>query len=176
MKKRMSFSVLAVLLFFASFSFSSNVKAAERKVSNNPSQEQILEMAAELEYIFTEIIIENDKTGKYFVNEEELKNSSYNQEEKEAIKFFAEYLNQEKNGISNLSKKSDVSTMSAKSTVKKCLQEALGIGNDIINEFMGYVEKKQWIAAAGILAVAGIAVQPVTVFIFAMTCGAGSAS
>ena len=39
-------------------------------------------LAKELEYIFTTLLVKNEKTGIYTVNEEELNNSSYTEEEK----------------------------------------------------------------------------------------------
>lgn len=61
-------------------------------------------------------------------------------------------------------------------TLKKCMSEAFGIYGDTLDQFINYVDKGDWVGAAGVLAFWGISVHPVTVFIFAMTCGAGSAS
>lgn len=55
---------------------------------------------------------------------------------------------------------------------KRCWSEAVGIAGDALNEFLGYVKNKQWIAAAGVLALAGIAIKPISIFIFSLTCGA----
>lgn len=126
---------------------------------NEVSPEQIKAMAKELEYIFTELAVKDESTGDYVINEEALENSSFSELEKEGFVNFINYMNN-RDAISIQS-----------NAFERCWQDAVGIGGAILDEFLSYVENEQWIAAAGILAVAGIAVHPATIFVFALTCG-----
>lgn len=158
-----------VLSLFPTFTMASSVSAAEEM--NTASTEDVEEMAKELEYIFTNIIVEDPVTGEYKVDKKELDNSSYSESEKDGFVAFAQYMNNPE----TYNNAHGVSLM-ASNVFERCMADALGIGGSLLNEFMGYVEKEQWIAAAGILAVGGIAVHPAAIFAFALTCGPSSAS
>lgn len=172
MKKKL-FSLLAVFCLFASIT--TNVFAMERIKPGDgkqASEKEIAEMANELEYIFTNIIVKDESTGKYTVDKSELNNSSYTAEEKAGMNAFVENI---LNDDSSLASNNLVSAASS-NVFKKCMSEALGIYGNSLDQFINYVDKGDWVGAAGVLAFWGISVHPVTVFIFAMNCGAGSAS
>ncbi|MGN4782453.1 hypothetical protein [Bacillus cereus group sp. MYBK217-2] len=156
------FSLLLVLCFVTSFTTSAF--AEERLPSSYPSKQELVQAANELEYIFTDIIVEDKATGEYNVNEQELDKSKYSEEQKEGIVYFTEYLNE------------NDSVAYASSAFKRCMSEAIGITGSELNKFMKYVDAKDWSGAAGVLAFFGLAIQPATIFLFAMTCGASPAS
>lgn len=56
------------------------------------------------------------------------------------------------------------------------MSEAIGITGKELDKFIKYVDAGDWSEAAGFLAFLGLAIQPVTIFLFAMTCGASPAS
>lgn len=127
---------------------------------NGATPKEIKAMAQELEYVFTKIAVKDESTGKYVIDKQELNKSSYSKKEKRAIVAFAERMNNQ-GGITTYS-----------NVFERCWADAVGIGGDVLDEFLGYVENKDWIAAAGILALAGISVNPITIFVFSLTCGA----
>lgn len=134
--------------------------AANNEQENVATSEQIVAMAKELAYIFTEIAVTDESTGLYVIDEQALNNSPYSENEKEGIVAVVEYMN-------------DQSSFTIYSNAfKRCWSEAVGIAGDTLDEFLGYVKNKQWIAAAGVLALAGIAIKPISIFIFSLTCGA----
>ncbi|WP_100011800.1 hypothetical protein [Lentibacillus sediminis] len=131
----------------------------DKRVSD-ATLEEIEAMAMELEYIFTEIAVKDEATGDYVINHQELNNSSYSDVEKASIEGFADYMNSR-------------GAISIQSNVfERCWADAVGISGAVLDEFLGYVENQDWIAAAGILALAGISVHPISIFIFSLTCGA----
>ncbi|MFB1050717.1 hypothetical protein ACEWET_07095 [Paraliobacillus sp. JSM ZJ581] len=157
LKKVISFVTIfaiAMLPMVASAQTVSNEKKSE------VSPEEVKAMASELEYIFTKIAVIDESTGKYVIDEKELNNSSFSEKEKSGIKSAVSYMNSQK-GITTFD-----------NAFERCWADAVGIGGDVLDEFLGYVENKDWIAAAGILALAGISVNPVTIFVFSLTCGA----
>lgn len=171
--KKKVFSFFAVFCLLTSFTMS--VFAIERENPNDkyPSEKEISEIANELEYIFTNIIVKNESTGKYTINQSELNNSSYTEEEKAGMIAFSDYLN---DGSTSISASDGLVTAAASNTFKRCMSEALGIYGSSLDQFVEYVDKSDWVGAAGVLGFWGISVHPVTVFIFAMNCGAGKAS
>lgn len=162
------FSLLIIFCFLASFTTSA---FAIEGVPNDkrPSKQEIAKMANELEYIFTSIIVKDEFTGKYNINESELNNSLYTKEEKAGMIAFSEYLNDGYGYDSGVS-------VFASNTFKKCMSKAIGIYGSALDQFIRYVDKKDWVGAAGVLAFFGISVHPATVFIFAMNCGASRVS
>lgn len=164
MKQKLFVSLVAFCLFV---SLTNSAFAVEKLPGDSyPSKKEIAKMANELEYIYTNIIVKDETTGEYTINQVELDNSTYTEEEKAGMIVFSSYLNEDDGSISPLASK----------TFKKCMSEALGIYGSALNQFITYVDKKDWVGAAGVLSFFGISVNPVTVFIFALTCGAGSAS
>ncbi|RJG23055.1 hypothetical protein [Paenibacillus thiaminolyticus] len=121
-------------------------------------------MAYELEYIFSNILVKDEKTGVYLVNEEELKNSHYTEEEQERfLKYAKQLMNQGDYSLNN--------------TFDKCMQDLLGITSAVWDEIKSYIDAGQYLAAAGaILLAAQIAVNPITIALFVATCGPSSAS
>lgn len=136
----------AMLLGVFPFLFAgSSVHAAEVNYDAQ-DQETIERMAEELEYILSEIIIENPETGRYSIDENGLNASPYSQSEKENLIFFAEFLNdptiiEEPAG--------EVSIQSNKFT--RCLADAGNIGKAAVNEIARYIKEGKVIAAAGAL-------------------------
>ncbi|NBJ68934.1 MULTISPECIES: hypothetical protein [Clostridia] len=124
------------------------------------SPEEVEAMASELEYIFTEIAVKDESTGEYVLDKQELNNSSFSEKEKDGILNVLNYMNSQK-GITTFD-----------NAFKRCWADAVGIAGDVLDEFLGYVENKDWIAAAGILALAGISINPAVIFVFSLTCGA----
>ncbi|HDR4765562.1 TPA: hypothetical protein ACQ75Q_003963 [Bacillus thuringiensis] len=61
---------------------------------------------------------------------------------------------------------------SSTNAFKKFMSEAIGITGKELDKFVKYVDAEDWSGAAGVLAFFGLAIQPVTIFLFAMTCGA----
>lgn len=135
--------------------------AAEQKII---TAKELREWAAELKYVFETIAPKDEASGLYIINEQELAKSTFNQEEKQGIRTMIQYVNNE-NSITIQS-----------NAWQRCWQDAVGIGDDLLNEFLGYVEAKQWAAAAGVLAFGGIAISPISLFIFGLTCGPAPAS
>lgn len=163
MKKKM-FSLLVVFCLLASVT--SNVFAMEREVPNESpaTKMELLEAVNELEYIFTNIVVKDETTGKYIVDEVELNNSSYSEEVKAGMIIFAEYLNE------------DSDTVTATNTFKRCISEAFGIYGGALDQLVGYIDRADWVGALAVLSFFGVSTNPVILFIFAMNCGAGSAS
>ncbi|PFJ15562.1 hypothetical protein COD67_19775 [Bacillus cereus] len=128
----------------------------------NATSEQIESAARELEYIFTKIVVKNEATGKYDINVQEFMKSKYSKEEKQGMLNFVVTMNGDE---------SKTTYYASRSAWGRCWAEAVGIGRDALNEFFEYVEKKQWIAVAGVLGFLGIAIQPATIFIFSSQCG-----
>lgn len=113
--------------------------------------------ANELEYIFSKLLIKDTRTGKYVVNEEELKNAPYSEEEKAQLRA-ATY---------------EFTTFG---TFDRCMQDLLGIGSAAWSEIKGLIDAKQYLSAAGAIAIAGgIAVNPISLAVFVLTCGPSSA-
>ncbi|HDR6819807.1 hypothetical protein [Bacillus thuringiensis] len=136
--------------------------AATVSDKGNATPEQLESAAKELEYIFTKIIVKNEATGKYDVNVQEFMKSKYSKEEKQGMLNFVVTMNGDE---------SKTTYYASRSAWERCWAEAVGIGRDALSEFFEYVEKKQWIAAAGILGFLGLAIQPATIFIFSLQCG-----
>ncbi|WP_432361859.1 hypothetical protein [Sporosarcina sp. UB5] len=159
---RKMFLLFLVLCISTSFT-TANVQAIENLPIEDSYNHELKEMARELEQIFTTIIVMDENTGKYVVNEQELNNSSYSEEEKMGFLAFANYLN-------------DNDSLSASNTFKGCMADAFGIAGAVLDEFIGYVENEQWIAAAGVLAAVRIFVNPTTIIVFFLFCGGSTAS
>jgi hypothetical protein len=141
-------------------SFTTSAFAVERP-KDRPSKQELMKAANELEYVFTNIIVQDESTGEYTINEHELNNSAYSEEEKMGMAAFANYMN----GNNSM-------TIYATNAFTRCMSEAVGITGSALKQFMNYVDKKDWVGAAGVLGFFGIAMKPTTIFIFAMTCGA----
>lgn len=180
LKKKNLFYLLSALLVgaFPFLSAGTTVYAVE---GGNPTvQEEDLEaMATELEYIFTSIVVEDTTTGEYLINEEELSNSSYSDEEKESFKFFAAYLNDPT--IIEDSSSTEGMVTTAANPYAGCLADATGIAKGALNEVGKAIEQGNWLTAAGLLggaaAAAGIpAISIAAGLIFLATCGATPAS
>lgn len=57
-------------------------------------------------------------------------------------------------------------------TFDRCMQDLLGISQVVWNEIKGYIDAKQYLAAAAaILLATEIAVNPIAIAIFVATCG-----
>lgn len=152
MQKKVSISFLAAILFF-SFTF---VGMGNAKVIKPVPDDGIKEMANELEYIFTEILIKNETTGFYDVNHTELNNSNYTDIEKNALIAFAVT---PFNGVHMANE------------FTRCLAEALDITQSTANKLIAYIDAGDYYGVASVLGAVGIMVNPVVVFVFAMTCG-----
>lgn len=126
--------------------------------SETPTDEEVQALADELEYLFTEVMVKDEKTGKYILNEEELKNAPYTDEEKAQLR-------------------AATSPFTTFGTFDRCMQDALGIGSAAWKEIKGLIDAKQYLSAAGAIAIAGgIATNPIAIAIFVATCGPSSAS
>ncbi len=123
-----------------------------------PTDEDVQALANELEYLFTEVMVKDEKTGEYVLNEEELKKAPYTDEEKAQLR-------------------AATSKFKTAGTFDRCMQDALGIGSAAWKEIKGLIDAKQYLSAAGAIAIAGgIATNPIAIAIFVATCGPSSAS
>jgi hypothetical protein len=68
MKKKI-FSLLVVLCLFTSFTTSA---FAVERPKDRPSKQELMKAANELEYVFTNIIVQDESTGEYTINEHEI--------------------------------------------------------------------------------------------------------
>lgn len=157
-KKTVVFLLVLLLLGLPTLVSASSINS-DGLESNNVSGEEIKEMARELEYIFT-VLSEQDENGVFIINEENLEDSDLTDDEKQGIRAWIDSINNE-NGIS-----------AQDNVFKRCWADAVGIGGNVLDEFLGYIANKQWIAAAGVLALAGIVINPITIAGFAFFCGA----
>ncbi|PZT52270.1 hypothetical protein [Paenibacillus silvae] len=155
LKKFYAFTFIFVLAIGTILAPVSNAAAKPKNVSN----QEIRAWAAELEYIFENIAHKDEGRGLYIIDEQALAQSTFNQEEKQGVRAMIQYINNE-NSITIQS-----------NAWQRCWQEAVGISGDILNEFLGYVEAKQWAAAAGVLAISGVIFSPIAIFVFGLTCG-----
>ncbi|KEP30060.1 hypothetical protein ASE42_13520 [Bacillus sp. Root920] len=165
MMKKLFVFTLALLLSIATI-----VPVASAENSVNPeaglkglTKEQIEKSVAEIEYIFTKILVFDDEVG-YVVNEKELEKASYPVYQKEGMIAFANYMNQQK-GIAT----------TQKNTVQRCLEDALGITKGALNQVQKAIEKGEWLSVLGFLTLTGIAVSPPVLFGFFLLCGAPTA-
>jgi len=126
--------------------------------STSPTNEEMQSLADELEYLFTTILVKDETTGIYTVNEEELNKSSYTAEEKAQLLDAA-------------------AQMKARGTFDRCMQDLIGISATVWNEIKGYIEAEQYLAAAGALLAlpTAIKISPILLGIFVLTCGPSSA-
>ncbi|MGE7692277.1 hypothetical protein ACQKMI_24255 [Lysinibacillus sp. NPDC097214] len=138
----------------------SPVSASAETMDNNKSSltnAEIQELADELEYIFTNILIKDENTGIYNVNVEALNNSHYTQEERQQFLEYAAQIN-------------------SRGTFDRCMQDLLGISAAAWNEVKGLIDAGNYFSAAATLAfILGVYVNPVAIAIFVVTCGPSSA-
>jgi hypothetical protein len=160
LKKFYAFTFIFVLAVGTILAPASHAAAKQKNVSN----QELRTWAAELEYIFENIAHKDEARGLYIIDEQALAKSTFNQEEKQGVRGMIQYINNQ-NGITIQS-----------NAWQRCWQDAVGIGDDLLKEFLGYIEAKQWAAAAGVLAIGGILINPVTLFVFGLTCGPAPAS
>ncbi|MBD8034622.1 hypothetical protein [Solibacillus merdavium] len=153
MQKKVSLSFLVAVLFF-SFTFVGLGNAKEIKMVPDDG---IKRMANELEYIFTEILIKNESTGFYDVNLTELNNSNYTDAEKNALLAYAFI---PFGGV-----------QMASNEFTRCLAEALDISQNAVSQLISYIDQGDYFGAATVLGTMGIMINPVVLFVFAMTCG-----
>ncbi|MBU5253336.1 hypothetical protein KQI46_15725 [Lysinibacillus capsici] len=152
---------LPLLLVFTVFCLGlSPVQGSAQTLDTNnttPTDEEVQVLADELEYLFTNILVKDDNTGEYILNEEELKNSTYTDEEKAQLR-----------AVTN--------QFMTFGVFDRCMQDLLGIGAAAWAEIKGLIDAKQYLSAAGAIAIAGgIAVSPITLAVFVLTCGPSSA-
>ncbi|MGG1243720.1 hypothetical protein ABE187_12755 [Bacillus cabrialesii] len=124
------------------------------------TEEQIEKSVAEVEYIFTKILVFDKETG-YTVNEDELEEAPYPPAQKEGMIAFANYMNKEYNYT-------DVKI----SSVQGCLEDALNLSKGALNQVQKAIEKGDWLTVVGFLGTIGLAVSPPAVFAFFLLCGA----
>lgn len=167
MQKKVFLSFLIGILFF---SFTS-VGVGNAKEVSRVSDEGIKEMANEFEYIFTKILIKNESTGNYDVNLEELNNSVYTDNEKSALHSYVNSLK-----ISSGNGKFGGVEAQASNEFTRCMAEALEISQYAVSQLMKYIDAGDYYGAAGVLGTMGIMMHPISIFVFAMTCGQISAS
>lgn len=137
------------------------------KTISAEEQEAIQKLAGELEYLFSTILVKNEETGIYTVNENELNNSPYTEQQRKDLIEAANYHNSQ---INNNQK--GTMMMAASSTFDRCMKDLLGIKDAVWKEIKGYIDAKQYVAAASALVfVGGISIHPVTIGLFALTCG-----
>ncbi len=153
---------LSLLLVFTVFLLSlSPVQGSAQTLKTDdtiPTDEEVQALADELEYLFTDIFVKDEKTGEYTINEKELENAPYTDEEKAQLRAAT----------------NQFTTFGA---FDRCMKDLLGIGSSAWAEIKGLIDAKQYLSAAGAIAVAGgIATNPVALAVFVVTCGPSSAS
>ncbi|PFV34684.1 hypothetical protein COL01_11130 [Bacillus thuringiensis] len=159
MLKKMMFMLMALTLVFVPTLASAATIEDGKKY--NATQEELEAQVKELEYIFSVLMVKDDKTGKYVLNKEELAKSSYNNEEKAAIIAGVYVMNDEE----------IPSNMYSSNVWERCWQDALGIGKSYFNQVKSYLKKEDYWGALGMLSLLGLSVNPAVLFAFAVTCG-----
>ncbi|OIK19824.1 hypothetical protein [Bacillus amyloliquefaciens] len=124
------------------------------------TEEQIEKSLAEVEYIFTKILVFDKETG-YTVKEDELEKSPYTTGQKEGMIAFANYMNKEYN-YANIQS----------NTVQRCLEDALNLSKGALNQVQKAIEKGEWLTVLGFLGTIGFAISPPALFAFFLLCGA----
>ena len=156
---------LLMILSLICMGFSPATSSAKTIVSKDQqvTNQDIEELANDLEYLFTEILIKDETTGAYYVDLQAVEQSDFSKEEKDELRNYAR----------ELVKKGELSPYS---TFDRCMKDLLGIGNAAWKEIKSYIDAKQYIAAASaILFATGVAVNPIVIGIFVATCGPSSA-
>ncbi|PFM42240.1 hypothetical protein COC59_19990 [Bacillus cereus] len=159
MLKKMMFMLMALALVFVPTLASAATIEDGKKY--NATHEELEAQVKELEYIFSVLMVKDDKTGKYVLNKEELAKSSYNNEEKAAIIAGVYVMNDEE----------IPSNMYSSNVWERCWQDALGIGKSYFNQVKSYLKKEDYWGALGMLSLLGLSVNPAVLFAFAVTCG-----
>lgn len=140
------------------------VQVSAKTNKSGQTNEDIQKLADELEYIFTNILIKDENTGFYNVNEEALNTSHYTQEERQQFLDYAEQLKQQLKRNNNVNAKSG--------TFDRCMQDLLGISAGAYKEIKALIDGgNYWSAAATLLFVLEVSVNPITIAIFVATCG-----
>ncbi|QIW84934.1 hypothetical protein [Bacillus velezensis] len=161
--------MLKRLLFLASVFFLAiaTIAPAASAAQLNPkdgldglTEEQIEKSVAEVEHIFTKILVFDKETG-YTVKEDELEKSPYPPAQKEGMIAFANYMNKEYNY-----------TDAQISSVQGCLEDALNLSKGALNQVQKAIEKGEWLTFVGFLGTIGLAISPPAVFAFFLLCGA----
>lgn len=133
----------------------------EDRKNYNATQEELEAQVKELEYIFSVLMVKDDKTGKYVLNKEELAKSSYNNEEKAAIIAGVYVMNDEE----------IPSNMYSSNVWERCWQDALGISKSYFNQIKSYLKKEDYWGVLGMLSLLGLPYKPALLFAFAVTSG-----
>ena len=144
----------------------SPVQVSAKTMDNNITNEDIQTLADELEYIFTNILIKDENTGIYNVDEEALNTSHYTQEERQQFLDYAEQL-----------KRNDNDNVNARgATFDRCMQDLLGISAAAYKEVKDLIDAGNYFsAAATLLFILEISINPITIAIFVVTCGPNKA-
>ncbi|MEC1582470.1 hypothetical protein ACG2K5_18245 [Bacillus subtilis] len=161
MLKRLFF--LASIFFLAIATIAPAASATQLNPENGLdglTEEQIEKSVAEVEYIFTKILVFDKETG-YTVNEDELEKAPYPPAQKEGMIAFANYMNKEYNYT-------DVKINS----VQGCLEDALNLSKGALNQVQKAIQNGDWLTVVGFLGTIGLAVSPPAVFAFFLLCGA----
>ena len=87
----------------------------------------------------------------------ELNNSNYTDTEKNALLAFA---------VTPFG-----GVQMASNEFTRCLAEALDISQSAVNQLINYIDQGDYYGAATVLGTMGIMINPVVLFVFAMTCG-----
>ncbi|MGE6629023.1 hypothetical protein [Bacillus sp. NPDC077027] len=153
--KRLVFLMLALVLAVTAFAPAASAKTQSSGLEGL-TEEQIEKSLKEVEYIFTKIIVSDEKG--FVINEKELANSPYSDAVKDGMVAFAKNMNK------------DVATKS--NTVTRCIEDAAGIAKGSLKHLQKSIDKGDWVAVAGAISLMGVAIHPTVVFIFMLTCGA----
>ncbi|WP_036688460.1 hypothetical protein [Paucisalibacillus globulus] len=162
--KKLFFVIIAFVLFSIPTLASASSATDYYWNNDNVSAKKLEEIKAEVEHIFTKIIVKDESSNQYYVDDKALKNSTYNAEEKEVLVTFAQYLNSAKDGITT------------QGTLQRCLEDAAGIAKGALNQIAKAIEKGEWATVAGFMVAMGFAASPIAVFLFALFCGANPVS
>ncbi|MGR7977656.1 MULTISPECIES: hypothetical protein [Bacillus amyloliquefaciens group] len=161
MLKRLVFLALTLLLAIVTIAPAASAAQLNPKDGlDGLTEEQIEKSVAEVEHIFTKILVFDKETG-YTVKEDELEKSPYPPAQKEGMIAFANYMNKEYNN-----------TDAQISSVQGCLEDTLNLSKGALNQVQKAIEKGEWLTVVGFLGTIGLAISPPAVFAFFLLCGA----